>query len=66
MPLQRILCQAIPRDVHEGDFSSLLGNTLGKGCVDEAGEPDPPLRWESPLDGKGVEPQPQKNPCKSQ
>lgn len=38
MPLQRILCQAIPRDVHEGDFSSLLGNTLGKGCVDEAGD----------------------------
>ena len=28
--------------------------------MDEAGEPDPPLRWESPLDGKGVEPQPQK------
>ena len=38
MPLQRILGQAIPRDVHEGDFSSLLGNTLGKGCVDEAGD----------------------------
>lgn len=38
MPLQRILCQAIPRDVREGDFSSLFGNALGKGCVDEAGD----------------------------
>ena len=38
MILQRILCQAIPRDVHEEDFSSLFGNALGKGCVDEAGD----------------------------
>ena len=38
MPLQRILGQAIPRDVHKGDFSSLFGNALGKGCVDEAGD----------------------------